>query len=171
MPVQVPTAIASGDPFADLAGDSLLTVKEASERLESGGIGTMANTNVYCAILDGSFGCKTGYNNEDGLVVAAAYENRWFNSQNDGFVVIIFNPKYSVGCTSTTSDFEGGANFGSAYQDRVSSIKTFSGCDISLWSRRDLQFEGTSWIDSEDDLSPLVGTTRRNLSRSRDLVA
>ncbi len=121
---------------------------------KSGGIGTMANTYGYCAILDGQFGCKSGYNTSDGLVVAIVYENRWFNTQNDGLVGVIYNPNYSVGCTSRTSDFEGGANFPAVLDDKVSSVRTYNGCDITLWSRSGLQFEGTSWIHEEDDLNP-----------------
>ncbi|WP_369371082.1 hypothetical protein AB1046_20280 [Promicromonospora sp. Populi] len=99
----------------------------------------------YCPIHDGTFGCDPILTS--GLVVAELYELAGFG----GWRFVIYNPDYSVGCSSSTGDHEGGANLGT-YQNKVSSVKTYSQCDINLFDRAGWNGGSTGFIHEEDSL-------------------
>ncbi|CAM3911027.1 hypothetical protein [Isoptericola cucumis] len=88
-----------------------------------------ARSTYYCAVRDGTFGCKNAKPGT-GLVVARLYQHKDFG----GFQVVVFNPAYRVGCSGGTGDNEGGANLGSALSNRVSSVKTYNSCDVKLYN-------------------------------------
>jgi len=107
-----------------------------------------ARTTYYCAVLDGTFGCKDAKPGT-GLVVARLYQHKNYG----GFQVVVFNPKYKVGCTSSTGDNEGGANLGSALANRISSVKTYNSCDVKLYNGNGKTGTSTGWIDKSALLS------------------
>ncbi|MFB7800512.1 hypothetical protein [Isoptericola sp. NPDC056134] len=108
---------------------------------------TAASTTYYCAVLDGTFGCKNAKPGT-GLVVARLYQNKDYG----GFQVVVFNPKYKVGCTSGTGDNEGGANLGTALSNRISSVKTYNGCDVRLYNGNNKTGAYTGFIDKDSYL-------------------
>lgn len=106
-----------------------------------------ASTTYYCAVLDGSFGCKSAKPGT-GLVVARLYQNIDYG----GFQVVVYNPRYTVGCTAGTGDNEGGANLGTALANRVTSVKTYNRCDVRLYNGNDKTGAYTGFIDKDDYL-------------------
>ena len=101
---------------------------------------------LYCAVRDGTFGCKEGTPG-DGLVVARLYDGTNYAGQQ----VVIFNPTYQVGCTSGTGDNEGGANLG-AFDNKASSVRTYNSCDIKLFDGDNAGTPSTGWIDQSANL-------------------
>jgi hypothetical protein len=99
----------------------------------------------YCPIHDGTFGCDPILTS--GLVVAELYEL----ANHQGWRFVIYNPDYSVGCSSGTGDHEGGANLG-IYQNQVSSVKTYSQCDVNLFDREGWNGGSTGFIHETDYL-------------------
>lgn len=100
----------------------------------------------YCAVRDGTFGCQSGTPG-DGLVVAELYQHAEFG----GWRVVVFNPAYSVGCTSGTGNNEGGANLGT-YANAVSSVKTFNQCDVKLFDSNGKTGASTAFIHRDNHL-------------------
>ena len=106
-----------------------------------------AKGDIACAVRDGRFGCFAGTPGKDGLVVARLYRD----SNYRGPQVIIFNPEYRVGCTSRTSDNEGGSNLGAA-TNRVSSVKTYNHCDVKLYNGNGQTGSSTGYIHQDNHL-------------------
>lgn len=100
----------------------------------------------YCAVRDGTFGCQSGTPG-DGLVVAELFQHAEFG----GWRVVVFNPAYSVGCSSATGDNEGGANLGT-YANAVSSVKTHNQCDVKLFNSNGKTGSATGFIDRDNNL-------------------
>jgi hypothetical protein len=101
----------------------------------------------YCAVRDGTFGCTNDTPGE-GLVVAELYQHANFG----GWRLVIFNPAYSVGCSSSSGDHEGGANLPGIFENAVSSVKTFRQCDIKLFDREGWNGGSTGLIDQSSNL-------------------
>jgi hypothetical protein len=80
-------------------------------------------------------------------VVAELYEHAGFG----GWRIVVFNPAYSVGCSSGTGDNEGGSNLGTD-SNAVSSVKTFNRCDIKLFDGNNKSGPATGWIDQSSNL-------------------
>lgn len=106
-----------------------------------------ARKTYYCAVLDGTFGCKNAKPGT-GLVVARLYQNINYG----GFQVVVYNPKYRVGCTSGTGDNEGGANLGTALSNRITSVKTYNRCDVRLYNGNNKSGAYTGFIDKDNYL-------------------
>ncbi|GAA1714636.1 hypothetical protein GCM10009809_08510 [Isoptericola hypogeus] len=106
-----------------------------------------ARTTYYCAVLDGTFGCKDAKPGT-GLVVARLYQHIDYG----GFQVVVYNPKYRVGCTSGTGDNEGGANLGTALSNRITSVKTYNHCDVRLYDGNTKSGAHTGFIDRDSYL-------------------
>ncbi|WP_410566757.1 hypothetical protein [Amycolatopsis sp. cmx-4-61] len=104
---------------------------------------------LYCAVRDNTFGCQQGTPG-DGLVVGILYYGAGFT----GSQVVIFNPAYHVGCTSGTTDNEGGGNLGTA-ADLVSSVRTYNHCDIKLFDGSNATGTSTGWLDQSADLGSM----------------
>lgn len=100
-----------------------------------------------CPVLDGSFGCHHEYDSHDGLVVAELFQH----ANQGGWRIIISNPLYTVGCSSSSGDHEGGANLGT-YQNAVSSVKTYRGCDVKLFDREGWNGGSTGWVHESTNL-------------------
>ncbi|MFD6139657.1 hypothetical protein [Promicromonospora sp. NPDC060271] len=106
----------------------------------------------FCAVLDGTYGCQPGYDNEDGLVVAELYQHADQNADQAGWRFVVFNPRYRFGCTSSNGgDHEGGANL-DAYQNAASSVQAFNRCAIKLYDREGWNGDSTGWIFRDDNL-------------------
>lgn len=105
----------------------------------------------FCAVLDDTYGCQPGYDDEDGLVVAVLYQHADQNANQAGWRFVVFNPRYRVGCTSSGLDHEGGANL-DAYQNAASSVEAFYGCAIKLYDREGWNGDSTNYIYREDNL-------------------
>jgi hypothetical protein len=101
----------------------------------------------FCAVLDGTYGCQPGYDDEDGLVVAELYER----ANRQGWRFVVFNPEYRVGCSPSGDNHEGGANL-DAYQNAASSVVAFNGCAIKLYDREGWNGDSTGWIFRDDNL-------------------
>ncbi|MFE5293719.1 hypothetical protein ACFQ8T_16210 [Isoptericola sp. NPDC056618] len=106
-----------------------------------------ARTTYYCAVLDGTFGCKNAKPGT-GLVVARLYQHIDYG----GFQVVVYNPKYREGCTAGTGDNEGGANLGTALANKITSVKTYNHCDVRLYNGNDKTGAHTAFIDRDDYL-------------------
>lgn len=101
----------------------------------------------YCAVRDRTFNCQTGTPGT-GLVVAELYEHANFG----GWRLVIFNPAYSVGCSSSSGDHEGGANLPGIFENAASSVKTFNECDIKLFDREGWNGDNSGWIHWNENL-------------------
>jgi len=110
---------------------------------------TAAAGTLYCAVLDGTFGCKD-YAIGKGLVVARLYDGASFSGRQ----VVIYNPKYSVGCTSGTGDNEGGSTLG-AMSNKVSSVRTYNHCDVKLYDGASKNGTSSGWIDVNSRLGSM----------------
>lgn len=106
-----------------------------------------ARTTYYCAVLDGTFGCKNAKPGT-GLVVARLYQHIDYG----GFQVVVYNPKYREGCTAGTGDNEGGANLGTALSNRITSVKTYNHCDVRLYNGNNKTGAYTGFIDRDNYL-------------------
>ncbi|WP_410590445.1 hypothetical protein [Amycolatopsis sp. lyj-23] len=104
---------------------------------------------LYCAVRDNTFGCQQGTPG-DGLVVSILY----FDINFTGSQVVVFNPAYHVGCTSGTTDNEGGANLGAA-SDQISSVRTYNHCDIKLFDGTNATGTATGWLDESANLGSM----------------
>ncbi|MFC7879681.1 hypothetical protein [Isoptericola sp. NPDC057391] len=104
-----------------------------------------AATTWYCAVKDGTFGCQDAKPGT-GLVVARLYQYKNFK----GYQIVVFNPKYRVGCTAGTGDNEGGANLG--HENAISSVKTYNHCDVRLYNGYNKTGAHTRFIDRDSDL-------------------
>jgi hypothetical protein len=104
---------------------------------------------LYCAVRDNTFGCQSGTPG-DGLVVARLY----YESNYGGSQVVVFNPAYQVGCSSSTTDNEGGANLGAAI-NLVSSVRTYNSCDIKLFDGTGATGTSTAWLDAAASLGTM----------------
>jgi hypothetical protein len=110
---------------------------------------TAAAGTLYCAVVDGTFGCKD-YPIGKGLVVARLYDGAGFTGRQ----VVIYNQKYRVGCTARTTDNEGGSVLG-AMSNRVTSVKTYNQCDVKLFDGASKNGDRTGWIDRDTKLGAL----------------
>lgn len=132
------------------AGDSVQVEAVSSDSpVRVGDLATPqgVTTTYYCAVRDGTYGCQSG-SPGDGLVVARLYQHANFNQNANGWMVEIFNPAYQVGCSSSTTDNEGGAPLGSALANAVSSVRTYNSCDVRLFNGS----SGSGWIDADGSL-------------------
>ena len=110
---------------------------------------TAASGTLYCAVLDGTFGCKP-YAYGKGLVVARLWDGAGYTGRQ----VVIFNPKYKVGCTAKTTDNEGGSVLG-AMSNKVTSVKTYNHCDVKLFDGASKNGAHTGWVDRSSKLGAL----------------
>ncbi|MCK9792497.1 hypothetical protein M1843_01895 [Isoptericola sp. 4D.3] len=110
---------------------------------------TAAAGTLYCAVIDGTFGCKD-YPVGTGLVVARLYDGASFTGRQ----VVVYNPRYRVGCTGSTTDNEGGSTLG-AMSNRVSSVRTYHQCDVKLFDGASKDGASTGWIDINSRLGSL----------------
>lgn len=124
-----------------VTSDSPVTVQEVRA--------TAAAGTLYCAVVDGTFGCKD-YPIGKGLVVARLYDGASFSGRQ----VVIYNPKYRVGCTAKTTDNEGGSVLG-AMSNKVSSVRTYNHCDVKLFDGASKNGASTGWIDVNSRLGSL----------------
>ncbi|MEU2200811.1 hypothetical protein [Isoptericola sp. NPDC019482] len=142
-----PTATAAPDDggapvqVERVTSDSPVTVQEVRA--------TAAAGTLYCAVVDGTFGCKD-YPIGKGLVVARLYDGASFSGRQ----VVIYNPKYRVGCTAKTTDNEGGSVLG-AMSNKVSSVRTYNRCDVKLFDGASKNGASTGWIDVNSRLGSL----------------
>ncbi|UOX92757.1 hypothetical protein MUY14_19810 [Amycolatopsis sp. FBCC-B4732] len=104
---------------------------------------------LYCAVRDNTFGCQQGTPG-DGLVVSILY----YDANFTGSQVVIFNPAYQVGCTSGTSDNEGGANLGTA-ANQISSARTYHSCDVKLFDGNNATGTATGWLNAPGSLGSM----------------
>ncbi|WP_419704201.1 hypothetical protein [Promicromonospora sp. NFX87] len=100
----------------------------------------------YCAVRDGTFGC-TNDSPGEGLVVAELFQHAGFG----GWRIVVFNPAYSVGCSSSTGDNEGGANL-FEFANAVTSVKTYNSCDVKFFDGNNKSGAATGFIDRDDNL-------------------
>ncbi|WP_447008281.1 hypothetical protein ACRAKI_18110 [Saccharothrix isguenensis] len=107
------------------------------------------NAILYCAVRDNTFGCQSG-SPGDGLVVARLY----FEPNFGGSQVVVFNPAYQVGCSTSTTDNEGGANLGTS-ANQVSSVRTYNSCDVRLYDGNNLSGTASAWLDSAGGLGAM----------------
>ncbi|MEL7975625.1 hypothetical protein AAG589_07150 [Isoptericola sp. F-RaC21] len=110
---------------------------------------TAAAGTLYCAVIDGTFGCKD-YAIGKGLVVARLYDGASYSGRQ----VVIFNPKYKVGCTAKTTDNEGGSVLG-AMSNKVTSVRTYNHCDVKLFDGASKNGAHTGWVDRTGKLGSL----------------
>ncbi|MFE6969262.1 hypothetical protein [Isoptericola sp. NPDC057653] len=124
-----------------VASDRPVTVQDVAA--------TASSSTLYCAVLDGTFGCKP-YSPGKGLVVARLYDGANYSGRQ----VVIFNPKYKVGCTAKTTDNEGGSVLG-AMSNKVTSVRTYNHCDIKLFDGASKNGTHTGWVDRTGRLGAL----------------
>ncbi|MFI8524603.1 hypothetical protein ACIGB8_09160 [Promicromonospora sukumoe] len=141
-----PAAAGTGDGAGD-AGVRTQQVTSAAPVLveDLAAAPATVTATYYCAVADGTFGCRAGTPGT-GLVVAELYQHADFG----GWRVVVFNPSYSVGCSGGTGDNEGGANLG-AYQNAVSSVKTYNSCDVKLFDGTGKTGASTGFIDRDNN--------------------
>ncbi|MGI5186679.1 hypothetical protein ACQEVI_00850 [Promicromonospora sp. CA-289599] len=147
-----PMGAAQAQPATETLTIDEVLAKEAA----AGEIGTQAQTFYYCAVLDGTTGCKSGYPVGSGLVVARLYQYSNFNVTRhgvEGFQIVIYNPRYSVGCTSGTGDNEGRFTISAANRNKINSVKTYHGCDVKLYNGTNFTGSSTPFIDQAANLN------------------
>jgi len=105
---------------------------------------------LYCAVLDGRFGCQQASPGE-GLVVSILYYNEDYDPSSR---VVIFNPAYQVGCTGGTGDNEGGANLGAA-ENKITSVHTYNSCDVKLFDGDGATGAASPWLDNSRRLGAM----------------
>lgn len=100
----------------------------------------------YCAVRDATFGCTNDTPGE-GLVVTELFQHADFG----GWRIVVFNPAYSVGCSSDVRDNEGGANLFD-YANATSSLKTYNRCDVKLFDGNNKSGAEAGFFDRVENL-------------------
>lgn len=140
---------AADQSFQEWLGDDALTIDQVLAQEPAGEAGTTAvSSKYYCAVVDGTTGCKD-YAYGQGLVVARLYETTRFRNS----VIVVFNPHYSVGCTSGTGDNEGRFNINTALRNKINSVKTYNRCDVKLYNGLNGTGSSTPFIDEAANLN------------------
>lgn len=149
-------AAPTGAAQAQSATETLTIDEVLAKEAAAGEIGAQAQTFYYCAVIDGTTGCQSGYPVGSGLVVARLYQYSDFNVTRhgvEGFQIVVYNPRYSVGCTSGTGDNEGRFNLGAAHRNAINSVKTYHGCDVKLYNSTNFSGSSTPFIDQAANLN------------------
>ncbi|MFJ8964670.1 hypothetical protein ACIRG5_35290 [Lentzea sp. NPDC102401] len=138
---------AGAAPAADTTGIQIEAVSSDTPVMVSDLTDIDASAVYYCAVRDNTFGCQSG-SPGDGLVVARLYHDPNFG----GSEVVVFNPAYQVGCSSSTTDNEGGAPLGGAGNNLISSVRTYNSCDVKLFDGTGGTGTASAWLDNAGTL-------------------